>query len=264
MAIKNCIVCNVCLEASHLDLPASNTREHILGSWYRGEAVNDRIKMFTASLDSNLEATLQRSVPLEGLFIRGVCQACNQGWMSDLEMRVDPILRRLQATDDLNLLQDTEIETLARWTGKTAVTLSYATPQQAHVPQQAAFSLHPESRCAPRLRLFYSRIYADRTLEGGFLQVVYGSELGLLGTNEVAATRMTMCFYNHCLTVDFPPIVEGISYDLRSSFSAMIWPSKKPAGLREFKIQGPVAISEVLLKICREIQPYMDPAMLPA
>jgi hypothetical protein len=51
------------------------------------------------------------------------------------------------------------------------------------------------------MRLFYSKINADLTLEGGYLQLIYGSELGLVGSPEVPATRITLCIYNHCLTL---------------------------------------------------------------
>ena len=89
------------------------------------------------------------------------------------------------------------------------------------------------------------------TLEGGYLQLVYGSELGLVGTDEVPGTRITLCLYNHCLTIDFPPIIHGIRYDLRNSCSAMLWPSRLPAGIAELNMPYPTPISDVLLAICK-------------
>ena len=109
------------------------------------------------------------------------------------------------------------------------------------------------------MRLFYGRILGDLTLEGGFLQLVYGSELGLVGTTELTATRITLCIYNHCLTVDFPPIIEGVFYDLSHSCSAMLWPQRVPAGVAEFNIETPAKISDVLLAVCSRIRIGLDP-----
>jgi hypothetical protein len=165
---------------------------------------------------------------------------------------------------DVDQLSDAELRILARWTAKTAVTLSHATPQNAPVPLQASRSLHPDDHGPVRFALFYSKITADRTLENGFLQIVYGSELGLVGSGEVPGTRLIMCLNNHCLIVDFPPVIAGFGYDLRESCSAELWPTKRPAGVAELRMDGARTIDRVLFTVSRSISVYMDASVLRA
>jgi hypothetical protein len=65
---------------------------------------------------------------------------------------------------------------------------------------------------------------------------------------------MTICVYNRMLTVDFPPILEGVFCDLSQSISAMFWPRYQAAGKRELAVKLPAPISEVLLEICNGTQ----------
>jgi hypothetical protein len=75
--------------------------------------------------------------------MKGVCKKCNNEWMSALEDAVEPIVLRVFGGVDVDLLSISEMEILASWTAKTAITLSYSTPQNAPVPMQASSSLHP-------------------------------------------------------------------------------------------------------------------------
>jgi hypothetical protein len=96
--------------------------------------------------------------------------------MSALECAAEPIMLRVFGGVDL-----------ARWSAKTAINLSYTTPQGAAVPRQACRSLHPDYHGAARFGFFYSKISSDPPLDNGHLQVVYGSELGLIWS-EIAGT----------------------------------------------------------------------------
>ncbi len=251
MGLERCIFCDVLLDPSQKNLPSSRTEEHVFAKRYRNAVVNNKIKMFTATLGSS--PVLHRQPPLERLVNTAVCGKCNSGWMSRLETNIAPLVQRLMGGEDIRRLSNEEIELLARWTGKTAAVLSHVTPQLARVPRLASLSLHPDASVAPKMRFFYSQISADLTLEGGFLQLVYGSEVGLVGTAELPGTRITLCVYNHCLTVDFPPIIEGVFYDLSASCSAMLWPTRIPAGVAELNMPTPARISDVLFAICSRI-----------
>lgn len=247
---KRCIFCDTLLQPSQRNLPSSRTKEHVFAEWYRGGVVNNKMKMFTASKGQS--PALQRQPPLESLVNFNVCAKCNNGWMEKLETEVDAIIQRLREKDDFENRSKEEIETLARWTAKTAVVLSHVTPEKNNVPKQMAQSLHPDSRVRPQCAFFYGRIEADLTLEGGFLQLIYGEPL--IGSSELAGTRITLCVYNHMLTVDFPPITEGIFYDLSQSISAKFWPSCQPAGKKKLDVTLPCSIGDVLLDICQSIQ----------
>ena len=251
MGPDRCIFCNVVLDASQKNLPSSRTEEHVFARWFRGAVVNDKMKMFTGTVRQG--AVLHRHPPLERLVNKTVCRKCNNGWMATLEESVAPLFQRLIAGETADKFSNAEVEFLARWTGKTAAVLSYATPQRARVPRYASRTLRPGSTSPPKMAFFYSHIAADVTLEGGYLQLIYGTEIGLVGTDEVPGTRFTICVYNHCLTVDFPPIVEGATYDLRESCSAMLWPRREPAGAK-MQADSPMTISDVLFAICNGVK----------
>ena len=204
---------------------------------------------------------LERRPTLTRLVMKGVCRKCNNGWMSSLETAVEPVMRRVFAGTDVDRLPPAELETLARWTAKTAITLSYATPQHASVPLLASRSLHPADHGPRRFAFFYSKISADGPLDNGHLQVGYGAEIPLVGTNEVSGTRLVLGLNGHCLVVDFPPL-PGVQFNLSQSCSAELWPVRKPAGTRKLSIATPARTDQVLLAICQAISVEIDPASL--
>ena len=97
--------------------------------------------------------------------------------------------------------------------------------------------MHPDYQGPVRFGFFYSKINADRMLENGHLQLVYGTELRLVGTEEIAGTRLVLCLNNHLLIVDFPPVVPGFQFDLQESCSAQLWPTRKAAGVASLNFQ---------------------------
>lgn len=105
---------------------------------------------------------------------------------------------------------------------------------------------------------FYSQIISDVIIEGGYLQLLYEPSLPLVGTEELNGTRITLCINNHCLTVDFPVVIEGASYDLSKSCSAMLWPRRIPAGRAKIQIFGPESIRDALLAVNHQIEVSID------
>jgi len=250
MRLTNCIFCGVPLKPTRSERHDSRTDEHVYARWYRDNVVNQKIKMFTSDGTS---ATMHRQPSLEAFVNSAVCRKCNGGWMSTLEAQVDPIFEKLTTGTDISLLTSEEVETLARWTGKTAIVLGYVTPLPAIVPEFIRRTFLPQSQTPPHVRLFYAFIKADLTLEGGYLQLRYGAEIPVIGGKGGSGHRFTLCLFNHCLTVDFPPILAGIRFDLRDSCSAQIWPFFISAGTAELSIHTPAPIGDVLLAICRRI-----------
>lgn len=66
---------------------------------------------------------------------RRVCKPCNNGWMSDLEVAANPILRRLIAGE--RTLTADESCTVLRWLAKTAVVSHFAEPDSDNPPAVA-------------------------------------------------------------------------------------------------------------------------------
>ncbi len=261
MAVANCIFCDHRLAPAAQNKLHSRTAEHIFANWFRRLSGHRVMNMYVSDLDG-AAAQLNRRAPLNNLATKGVCRKCNNGWMSTLETSVEPILKRVFAGVDVDELDDGDLKTLAVWTAKTAVTLSYATPSKAHVPLQASHSLHPDRRGPVHFGFFYAKITADRDLENGHLQVVYGTEIGLIGTSQVPGTRLVFCLNGHCLLVDFPPSTAAFNFDLTRSCSAQLWPVRRPAGTRNLALPTPARIDQVLIALCKGISVQIDTTAL--
>src|SRR6266550_1990240 len=119
----HCICCGVEFRESHLDLPDSRTREHILARWIRDAVTNDEMLMFETEVGQS--PRLQRRVTIHNLVNAEVCRRCNGGWMNALEDCVEPIVQELVRGRDINSLSSQEAECLGRWTAKTACDIEF-------------------------------------------------------------------------------------------------------------------------------------------
>jgi hypothetical protein len=121
--------------------------------------VNDKIKMFTAD---GKTSTFHEQKDLEKFWNRSVCAKCNNGGCRALRWRSIPSTSSLRGRE-FNKLGLEEVETFARWTGKTTIVLGYLTPSPAVVPEFIRRTFLPDSPTAPHMRLFYASITADKT-----------------------------------------------------------------------------------------------------
>lgn len=80
--------------------------------------------MDVASYDGN-SGELGPIVPLHQRSVRLPCQACNSGWMSDLEVQTARTIRRWMSKPEKPLGQG-GYETMMRWLVKTAVVLGFS------------------------------------------------------------------------------------------------------------------------------------------
>jgi hypothetical protein len=252
---SNCIFCGVTLTESRLNRPDSRTREHVYAKWFRGVVVNNKIKMFSSDGKTD---TFHEQTELEDFWNRSVCGNCNNGWMSVLEQTVSPVFEKLTNGVDLNLLTPGEIETLARWAGKTAIVLGYLMPYAAIVPEFIRRTFVPGKAGRPCMHLFYQLMDPGKTLEGGYVHLWYGEEFAIVGRGKPSGLRFTLCVYNHLLTVDFPPMPTGIRYDLSDSVSAEVWPSRIAAGTTDWKLTFPATIGAVLFRVCEGVHAVFD------
>lgn len=261
MRDNQCLFCGVELDASQLNLPSSRTKEHVFAKWIRDATTNNRMSMYEGSAGST--AVLKRQLSLDQLTTLRVCRECNNGWMEELETRTDPLAQRLFAGEDIRDFTSPEIETLARWTAKTAAALSYTTPQQKHVPKSACRSLHPSSPGSPQFRFFYGSISGNINLEGGHFQLEYGNfQVPIVGEDQVTGTRILLCLNNQFFVADFPPFISGTSYDLSKSILAQLWPVRMSAGSRTPNISLPAPINEVLTVVAHSIEVGFDAGAL--
>ncbi|WP_444926119.1 hypothetical protein ACJJI4_18780 [Microbulbifer sp. TRSA002] len=111
MSHKFCIFCG----------ESGLSKEHFWPNWMRGNvnlSISDKhaneVYSGEAKSEAALEKRTERSGNLITLKFRVVCKACNNGWMSQLDNTVKPILKAgLEKTD--YTLQENDIEALSKW-----------------------------------------------------------------------------------------------------------------------------------------------------
>jgi hypothetical protein len=74
----------------------------------------------------------RRPTDLMDVVVRNVCTECNNGWMSDVEKRANPILRRLIAGAEV--LTVPEVDAVRHWAAKTATVVQMAAPGNSTPP----------------------------------------------------------------------------------------------------------------------------------
>jgi hypothetical protein len=112
------------------------SREHVLGQWMMRLEENHPPERgsYSAGFDFDESVGELVEVPPEIVFrkaalltlkTREVCEDCNQGWMSDLEEAVKPIIRQLLWSAETGMaivLNAEKARVLAHWAQKTALT----------------------------------------------------------------------------------------------------------------------------------------------
>lgn len=257
MAVEQCIFCGTDLGAGRLELPSSRTGEHLFADWVRSRSKFDRLHMFMA--DEN-GANEQRAPPLGNLEVKVVCKDCNNGWMSQLETAVAPVMLRLFDGTRVDRLADQERETIARWAGKTAIVLSFATAEKWPVPGLWRPRLHPKSEAPPSFAVLHTLLRGPVINEIGYMHLPWPLDVPIVNSCELLGTRTSLCLSNHCFTVDFPPSPDGVGvrYDLTSSGSSQIWPYLKNAGGLAQELNDATCFKEVLRAVQAEIKTTID------
>jgi hypothetical protein len=117
------------------DTDARRTREHVFPRWLLRDFDLAEDGVAPLHMSSDFKLLSRRLHRLADLVEGRVCETCNNGWMSDLEVEVQPILGPLIAgTAELDQLTRSERLTLARWTVKTAYMLNWSANYPRKVP----------------------------------------------------------------------------------------------------------------------------------
>jgi hypothetical protein len=102
---------------------AKLTREHVFAQWLRDYFPTDgQNEYLRRQIDFDSDEVHARPGPDFDIVVRDYCSTCNNGWMSDLERAVEPILGPM-LKGDARLLTAPEQHTLATWATKTMLTL---------------------------------------------------------------------------------------------------------------------------------------------
>ena len=123
----NCLACG----------PTSNpaSKEHVFSKWLLKELeLLDAPIALYRTLPDGSSTQVRVPIRLDSFRLNRVCELCNNGWMSQLEDAVKPILLRLiRGEGTLAALVEEERQILAKWAGKTAIIESYAVGAESPV-----------------------------------------------------------------------------------------------------------------------------------
>lgn len=104
------------------------TKEHIFAQSLRDTIAESDDHTFTSATGpsvAGLDRTdHHRPLSLMDVTIRSICDQCNNGWMSDLEVRANPVLCRL--IDGADHLSADETDIVRLWAAKTAAVIQMA------------------------------------------------------------------------------------------------------------------------------------------
>jgi len=117
--MRPCCFCNTTITE------ASASREHVVPRWLQKhlDIENESVEPTLTALPDGTELKKRRH-PVSQLKTGGICKACNNGWMSQLESEVQPVLLRfVEGSVETSRLIRAERRVLARWAAKTAYAL---------------------------------------------------------------------------------------------------------------------------------------------
>ena len=134
-ATKRDIVRTACMFCRRRDSKIS--KEDVIPDWIANKQIHGTKPDFLAQSGSHELDHFPieyRTVNSFGWKVKGPCRACNEGWMSNLEVAVAPILTPLMEGTVRNLDKDAQ-STLAVWAFKTALMWDWkVAPQKKRIP----------------------------------------------------------------------------------------------------------------------------------
>ena len=101
------------------------TLEHVWPEWARKFLFPNGGDMRVRHATDDADPHREYSGPQASIKARVVCEACNGGWMSDLEVHAGPLIRRISVGKPASLRSGDQ-SLLALWALKTAVVFHHA------------------------------------------------------------------------------------------------------------------------------------------
>lgn len=119
------------------------TREHVLAQSLRDTIAESDSHTYTEATGPAVAdfaySEHTRPTSLMDVTVRRICAACNSGWMSDIEARANPVLRRLIAGAER--VEAHEAENIRLWAAKTAAVTQMAAAKRDDPPPVDAADL---------------------------------------------------------------------------------------------------------------------------
>jgi len=181
--------------------------------------------LFRPTADGTAER-VRTDVTLNNFTLKRICKNCNSGWMHRLEERTKPILIGiLNGSLTVEALTRDQRNTLARWTGKTAIIESHAIGAESPVPESLLEWMGKNEDDVPGrfgVAVAKTSLHMVGHLQIGMIHQLLGGGGGISVGNLVV-----LALPNLVLTAAFPvPEFQKLSYRMRCDLSVYkpLWP----------------------------------------
>jgi len=211
----NCLACG----------PTSNSasKEHVFSKWLLKELelLDAPIALYRAHPDGS-STEVRVPITLDSFKLKRVCEPCNNGWMSQLEDAVKPILLRLiRGEMTLAEILEDERQILAKWAGKTAIIESYAVGAESPVDPQLLQWMHDRQDNTPGR--FCVAACPQSRLSIGHLQV--GIFWKAIGGELFAGNVIVIVLPRVAFTCMFPKLPMNYEPQSVPSLYKPLWPT---------------------------------------
>lgn len=228
-----------CLACGITSSPPS--REHVFSRWLLQElaCLDLPIGLFRDFGDGATQR-VRCDIELDSFKLKRICEACYNGWLSDLENAAKPVILGLMKWErGLDSLYENECRTLARWAAKTAVIESYSVGAECPISAEYLKQIKKNTDGAPGRFAVAAAVTELKVI--GHMQI--GIIRDLLGGGKAAGNIVVIALPRLVFACAFP--LPELPYECRcvkSLFTPLLphpaawYPMKQtamPAGLDE-------------------------------
>jgi len=176
------------------------------------------------------------------ILLGSVCAECNNGWMSELESRAAPVIRKLLAAPAEATLAIDEASALALWAFKTAIVLNASSNYRRIVPDDHFRFLYMQQAIPPLVVVDSARFETNRRLTSlqsqHFIGVVEGDSNQAL--DQIRNSSYNIVLAVGCLglrVVHFPLRGHHLVSDFeQKKRTRRLWPVSEPVA---FDVNAP-------------------------
>jgi hypothetical protein len=129
--MKECIFCGTKLTRYN------KSKEHIISQWIMESLKFNKSKIYGkhTSFPSNPETIYnQREFDISSFVFGNICKFCNNGWMSELENSMKPLLLGVLDDRSPTILSKEQCLLFSKWAYKTAIIINYSVPYKKIIP----------------------------------------------------------------------------------------------------------------------------------
>jgi hypothetical protein len=153
---RSCIFC---------DASGPLTNEHVIPDWlqrYVGGSEKSTVRGAHLSAIGTLLS--ERRASGNSHKLGTVCEACNNGWMSDLESSFSSLLPRLEADMSPRQFSTAERRTIALWIVKTGIIVHYSSNYRIILPASVPRTLSQGMTVPAGIKVFGGSVPSEKTI----------------------------------------------------------------------------------------------------